>query len=141
MTPQEIAMKFSSASATCKNGRCPFTSECRGTTETCKMKEVAMVIRSLMVDLETLQIKYATLAGVVKEVLGYITDLENANNKYHKLCVSFQNGYRPKAKIVRKGTKMRRKKKPVDPVEMDGNERYAYEEPKEPKEELPVVFI
>ncbi len=140
MTPQEIAMKFSSASATCKNGKCPFTSECRGTTETCKMKEVAMMIRAMMAEITTLRTKYDALDGIAKIVLTYVADLEKVNEQYYQLVSKFQNGYRPKAKIVRKDARKIHKKKKIDPVKMDGDERYAYEEPKE-KTELPVVII
>jgi len=139
MTPQEIAMKFASASATCKNGKCPFTSECRGTTETCKMKEVAMMIRAMMAEITTLQAKYNAMEGIAKQVLTYISDLEKVNSQYYQLVSKFQNGYRPKQKIVRKDARRIRKKK-IDPVKMDGDERYAYEEPKQ-KTELPVVII
>jgi len=139
MTPQEIAMKFASASATCKNGKCPFTSECRGTTETCKMKEVAMMIRAMMAEITTLQAKYNAMEGIAKQVLTYISDLEKVNSQYYQLVSKFQNGYRPKQKIVRKDARRIRKKK-IDPVKMDGDEHYAYEEPKQ-KTELPVVII
>lgn len=140
MTPHEIAMKFASASATCKNGRCPFTSECRGTSETCKMKEVAAIIRSLVAENATLRAQYAALDGISQQVIEYMSNLEKINEYYYKLCTSFQNGYKPKAKIVRKDARLRKKKRPKDPVLMDGDERYAYDEPKE-KTELPVVII
>ena len=139
MTPNEVAMKFASASATCRNGKCPFTSDCRGTTETCKMREVAAIIRALVAENATLRARCAALDGISQEALGYMASLEKINEYYYKLCSSFQNGYRPKAKIVRKDARMRRKKKPKDPVLMDGDERYAYDEPKEP--DLPVVII
>ena len=140
MTPNEIALKFASASATCKNGKCPFNSECRGTTETCKMKEVAMIIRAMMAEIATLEAKYNALDVIAKASLGYMTNLEKINKYYYDLCSRFQNGYRPKKKIVKRDARVRQKKKPIDPVKMDGKERYAYDEPKE-KTELPVVII
>ena len=140
MTPQEVAMKFASASATCKNGRCPFTADCRGTTDTCKMKEVAMLIRAMMAETTTLQSKYNVLDGIAKQLLDYVCELEKVNERYYRLAVSFQNGYKPKNKIKRKKPIRRTPKKKLDPVEMDGDKRYEYEEPKE-KLDLPVVII
>ena len=140
MTPQEVAMKFASASATCRNGKCPFTSECRGTNDTCKMKDVAMIIRSLLAEIATLKTKYNVLDGITQQSLEYMASLEKINEYYYKTCASFQRGYKPKAKIVRKDARIRKKKRPKDPVEMDGDERYAYVNPdKEP--DLPVVVI
>lgn len=141
MTPQEIAMKFASASATCKNGnRCPYSSECKGTGDTCKMKEVAMIIRSLLEELSIYRAKYKTLEGLTAVLCDYVRDLEQINEDYYRLCVAFQNGYRTKSRVKRKRRKhIPRKNIPVE--QMDGDERYAYEEPKEPKPDLPVVII
>lgn len=138
MTPQEIAMKFASASATCKNGKCPYTAQCRGTTDTCKMKEVAMVIRATLEELATMHAKYAVLEGMAKQLLRYVSDLEGINERYYRLARSFQDGYRPKKKIRRKGVPKRKKK---NPVLMDGDERYAQDEPRKTPPELPVVII
>lgn len=139
MTPSEVAMKFASASATCKNGKCPFTSECRGTTETCKMKEVSMIIRAMETEIKALHEKYAVLDGVAKQILDYVASLEKINEQYYRIISSFQNGYRPKTKVVRKDARKKKKKKPTL-VEMDGDERYAYTPPKE-KPDIPVVII
>lgn len=141
MTPSEIAMKFASASATCKNGKCPYSSQCRGTSDTCLLKEVAMVIRSLMAENSTLKAQYDALRLISHASLEYIQELEKVNQYYYQLCTKFQEGYRPKSKIVKKETRMyRKKKRPKDLTKIDGDERYAYEEPKE-KTELPVVII
>ena len=137
MTPQEIAMKFASASSTCKNGKCPFTADCRGTTDTCKMKEVAMVLRGLVAENDTLRAQYTALNAIVQQVIPYIHELERINERYYRTIESFQRGYKPKAK--RKRLKPRTPPKKKNPVEMDGDERYAYVEPKKP--ELPVVII
>lgn len=137
MTPQEVAMKFSSASSTCRNGKCPFSANCRGTSETCTMKEVAMTIRGLLAEIETLRAKYDVLIGIMNDVVPYIKELEGTNEKYQRTIVSFQNGYRPKPKTVRKSSRKLKRKK--DLTEMDGDERYAYTEPKKP--DLPVVII
>lgn len=139
MTPHEIAMKFASASSSCKNGKCPFTADCRGTTDTCKMKEVAMVIRGLVAENETLRAQYNALDAIAKQVVPYVRELERINEHYYRTIESFQRGYRPKVK--RKRLKPGRKpKEKTDPIEMDGDERYAYKEPKV-KTELPVVII
>lgn len=139
MTPQEIAMKFASASATCKNGKCPFTAQCNGTNETCKMKEVAMIIRATLEELATVRAKFDTLDGMSKVLIRYARDLEQINERYYRLIVSFQNGTKPKSKIKRK--KVRKLKRKRNPVEMDGDERYAQEEPRKTKPDLPVVII
>ena len=140
MMPHEVAMKFASASAKCGNGRCPYTSECKGTTETCKMKEVAMMIRSLVAENETLKAKCMLMEVVTQSVNQYIKDLEKVNEYYYRLCIAFQNSYRPKPKIVKKSARKMHRRKKLDPVKMDGDERYAYDEPKE-KTDLPVVII
>lgn len=139
MTPQEIAMKFASASATCRNGKCPYTSECRGTSDTCKLKEVAMIIRSLLNELASANAQYKALSEINKTLNEYVSDLEDINAQYHKLVLSFQAGYRPKKSKRRKPRKTV-KGKPLDPLLMDGDERYAQvEQKKEP--DLPVVII
>ena len=138
MTPQEIALKFASASSTCQNGKCPFTAGCRGTTDTCKMKEVAMVIRGLIDENETLRAKYNLVNAIAQEVVPYVRELERINEHYYRTIDSFQRGYRPKAKRKHLSPGRPPKKK-TNPVEMDGDPRYAHEEPKKP--DLPIVII
>lgn len=144
MTPQEVAMKFASASATCKGDKCPLRTTCTGRSETCGMKEVTMIIRSLLAEIETLQAENTLLHQTIENHLGYINALEDVNEKYYRLCVSFQQGRMMKSKVRRYKTKRaapkpRRKKK--DPVEMDGDPRYAAPPTKPRKPELPVVII
>ena len=141
MNHLEVAMKFASASATCKNGKCPYTADCRGTTDTCKMKEVAMMIRALDAEIETLRARCEKLETELAESRKYSSSLEAINERYYRLTVSFQNGYRPKAKIKRKRVNKPSKKKLANPVLMDGDERYAKEEPPKKKPDLPVVII
>ncbi len=138
MTPQELATKFVSASTTCRNGKCPFTTQCRGTTETCKMKEVAMIIRGVVEENETLRARNALLEALTKPLIPYINDLERINEHYYQTIKSFQDGYRPKTK--RKKLKPRKPPVKEDPKEMDGDERYAQQPPKK-KPDLPVVMI
>lgn len=140
MTPQEVAMKFASASATCRNGKCPYTSDCRGTNDTCKMKEVAMILRSQEARIDKLQSECDMLSHLLEESRKYIASLEAINERYYRLTVSFQNGYRPKAKIKRKRVNKPSKKKLANPELMDGDKRYEYKEPKK-KPDLPVVII
>ena len=140
MTPAEIAMKFSSASATCRGNKCPYCAECRGTTETCKLKEVAITIRALVAENTTLRAKSDLLSILSEEAVKYIKSLEQVNDYYYNVIKRFQDSYRPKVKVVKKDARMYRKRKPKDVHEMDGDERYAYEEPKV-KNELPVVII
>lgn len=140
MNPQEIAMKFASASATCRNGKCPYMSECKGTTDTCKFKEVAMIIRSLMNELATLTAQCNTLREMNNTLNEYVSDLEDINRQYHSLVLSFQAGYRPKKNGKKRKPRQTKKKKPLDPVMMDGDERYALKTPPK-KPDLPVVII
>lgn len=140
MTPQEIAMKFASASATCRNGKCPYTAECDGTSSSCKLKEVAMIIRALLQELATVASQYKMLMSVSQQMSDYISDLEDINAQYHELVVSFQRGYRPKKQVKRRSPRKTKKGKKQDLVSMDGNEQYAYVDP-EKKPDLPVVII
>lgn len=142
MTPEEIAMKFASASATCRGGKCPYTAECQGTRETCKLKEVALTIRSQCLEIEKLNSECQSLRGATQLIAKYCAELERINDAYYKIISKFQSGYRPTAKPKKRvphiGSGRGRKKKTL--VEMDGDERYAMPaEPKPPKD--PVVII
>ena len=46
MTPQELAMMCANASTKCEKYKCPFAAKCKGSYETCVMKEIAMIIRA-----------------------------------------------------------------------------------------------
>ena len=137
MIPSEVAMKFSGASATCGNGKCPYTSQCRGTIETCLMKDVAAMIRGMMAEIATLQARIEHMEAVTEEDKNYIQALEKVNDQYKRTIYAY-NRSMPNTKSVRKESKKPRRRK--DPKEMDGDERYAYVEPKK-KVEPPVVFI
>ena len=135
-------MKLQSASATCGFGKCPYTSECKGSRETCKMKEVAMIIRAELAEIESVRAENIAMRDFMKVMMDYIKQLEAVNTRYYKLVRSFQDGYRPKEykkkKHPRIGSARGRKKK--DPVSMDGDERYAMPvEPKEPKPEVVIL--
>lgn len=137
MTPLEVASKFAGASANCRQGICPFAPSCRNGKNECQLKEIAMMIRSLVAELDTMHAKYNALDAIAKEALKYMNSLEQINERYYRLAVAFQNGYRTKSKVKRKVKRKPPKKK--DPIEMDGDPRYEYVEPKPP--ELPVVII
>ena len=68
----------------------------------------------------------------------YITDMEKINKRYHDLVIAFQHGYRP-TRMVRKPRKPYKRKK--DPVEMDGDERYAQSPPPANEPAPPLVVI
>lgn len=140
MTPQEVALKLASASGSCGTGRCPYSAECKGTTETCKMKEVAMIIRTIFAELETATARLRMMEGFVQYLTDYVTDLEDVNAQYHRLAVAFQNGYRARKKIAKKAPRKIKKRPKIDPVLMDGDPRYEQEEKKE-VQKLPVVVI
>jgi integrase/recombinase XerC len=85
----------------------------------------------------------------VQELLGhadiattqvYITDLEKINKRYHDIVLAFYQGYRPKKRPDgKRGPYKPRKKK--DPIEMDGDERYACEPPPANEPHPPLVVI
>ena len=143
MTAEEIAMKFQSASTTCCGDKCPYRKECQGTYETCRIKEVALVLRSQIVELEKLRAERDALSGATKLIARYCTELENINAAYYRIISRFQTGFRSSVRKYKKrtphiGSGRGRKKKSL--IEMDGDERYAMpEEPKPPKD--PVVVL
>ena len=145
MTAEEIAMKFASASATCRGGeRCPYISQCTGKSENCRLKEVAMTIRSQSVKIEQLEAKVISLEEYKKAVDNYADALEKVIRRYESVIDRFQKGYRPEYKVrVRKTAKKNmsvKRKTALDLIEMDGKEEYAVPaRPKEPK--LPKVII
>lgn len=98
------------------------------------------MIRSLVADLSMLQSRYTLLESTLNANLEYIRDLEKINRYYTTLCSRFQEGYRPKAKVVKKAQRLRQKKKPKEPELMDGDEQFAYKDPNK-KPDLPVVII
>lgn len=142
MTPEEIAMKFASSSAVCRGNRCPFASECHGTGETCKLKEVAMVVRSQCLELDKLRTEVEVQRGATQLIAAYCDELERINKAYYAIIQKFYDGYRPTAKpkkrVPRIGSARGRKKKSL--IEMDGDERYAMPEEPRPQKD-PVVII
>lgn len=98
-----------------------------------------MMIRALDAEIETLRARCEKLENELAESRKYASSLETINERYYRLTVSFQNGYRPKAKIKRKRVNKPSKKKLENPVLMDGDKRYVKKEPKKP--DLPVVII
>lgn len=130
MEPLEVAMKLASASASCEKHKCPFMSQCKGDYSTCAMKEIALTIRSQDAEIKHLTDKVNAFNNVVTPILQYIIELEKVNKRYHDIIVAFQQGYRPKANRY-KPKRLPKKKK--DPVEMDGDERYAQSPPQKEK--------
>ena len=138
MTSQEVATKFASASAQCKGDRCPYAPQCTGKRETCKLVEVALIIRSLNAEIDSLTAVNKSLNAIVVALMDYINGLEDANRKYFNLVRAFQTGYRPK-KGVTKRRKPRRLKLPKDLTKADGKEIYAQEPEPKPKEEVVII--
>lgn len=140
MKADEVANKFQSASATCRGNKCPYAAECKGTRETCKMREIALLIRTMANELVEVHAQYDALSQGAKVLVKYIVSLEKINAEYYKMIRKFQDGYRPSNRI-KKGVPhigSGRKKKP--PEEMDGDKRYAMPEDNK-KEKRPVVII
>lgn len=142
MTPEEVAMKFASASATCRGEKCPYKNDCKGTIETCGLRDVALILRTQAAENEKLRAECETLTGSIRLVADYCSSLEKINRAYYKIILRYQAGhctaYKPKKRVPHIGSARGRKKKSL--IEMDGDERYAMpEEPKPPKD--PVVII
>lgn len=135
MMPLEVAMKLAGASAHCEKRKCPYMAQCKGDYTSCKMKEIALILRSQNAEIETLKTVVRGLQDLLLGVHKYVVDLEKINKNYHDLVIAFQHGYRPK-KNARKPYKPRKKK---TAEEMDGDERYAQEP--EAAEEFPQVVI
>lgn len=146
MESRDVANKFAYACNTCKGNRCPYSSQCTGKSETCKMKEVAMMIRSKDCEIDTLSAAIKGYDSVLMSLMEYIKSLEDINQRYHNLTVAFQQSYRPSNKTYRgrKGpVRVRQKKKLTqeDLIRMDGDERYADEAPIKPPPQKPMVII
>lgn len=140
MTPEEIAMKFASASATCRGGeRCPYITNCTGHTEDCRLKEVAMTIRAQSVKIERLEAKCAAMKEYAEALDAYADKMENIAREYESIIKRFQNGYRPSYKLKcrkkpKTGVDTSKIKKVDDLLALDGKERYELPaRPKEPK--------
>ena len=137
MTPLEMAMKLASSSTGCQKHKCPFMTQCKGDYTTCVMKDIALMLRSMYAEVQT---KDAVIRGLQDMLLGvhkYTLELEKINKRYHDVVIAFQHGYRPKKKI-RRPYKPRTKK---SPEEMDGDERYAVEPPRQHEPDFPMVVI
>lgn len=140
MTPEEVARLFQSASATCRGDHCPYASECKGTRETCRLRDVSLLLRAMETEIEEMHVKYDALSGGANLLVKYIHELERINARYYRIISQFQKGYRPPVKVKKSTPYIRKGRKKKSLAEMDGDERYAMpEEPKEPKP--PVVII
>ena len=137
MLPLDMAMKLASASATCEKHKCPFMSKCKGDYSTCVMKEIALMLRSHNAEIESLKAKCQAYAEMIAAIQVYVSDIEKINKRYHDLVIAFEHGYRPKN--VKKLKRVPKVKK--DPVEMDGDERYAQSPPPANEPPPPLVVI
>lgn len=140
MTPLETAMKLASASSKCEKHKCPFMSQCKGDYTTCVMKEIALMLRSQAAEIDSQQAMIRAYQELIATTQVYITDLEKINKRYHDIVLAFYQGYRPKKRPDgKRGPYKPRKKK--DPIEMDGDERYACEPPPANEPHPPLVVI
>ena len=138
MTPLDMAIKCASASAKCERYKCPFAGQCKGNYDTCVHKEIALILRSQKAEIDSLSATIEALRDIIAALHSYITDMEKINKRYHDLVIAFQHGYRP-TRMVRKPRKPYKRKK--DPVEMDGDERYAQSPPPANEPAPPLVVI
>ena len=139
MTPLEMAMKLASASNGCERHKCPFVTKCKGDYTTCVMKDIALMLRSQKAEIDAQNEMIIAFQSVLAATQKYIVEIEKINKRYHDLVIAFQNGYRPKSK--RHNPKSRVPKKKLDPIEMDGDERYAVEPPPKQEPIPPIVII
>jgi len=139
MMPLEMAMKLASASASCEKHKCPFMAKCKGDYSTCVMKEIALMLRGQKAEIDSQAEMIKAFQSVLAATQQYIVEIEKINKRYHDLVVAFQNGYRPKAKRYK--PKRVPSKKKIDPIDMDGKERYAYEPPPTSEPRPPLVVI
>lgn len=142
MMPLDMALKLASASSKCERHKCPFMTQCKGDYTTCVMKEIALMLRSQHAEIQTKDTIIHGLQDLLMGVYEYTKELEKVNKRYHDIVLAFQNGYRPARKIrgkVRRSPGKKAMKK--DPVEMDGDERYAYDPPKTTEPPPPLVVI
>ena len=144
MTPFGIAQKFSSAYNTCKGDKCPYSGSCNGHRDTCKLVDVAMLLRAKEAEIDTLRTTVNGLRDMVELMRVYTKDLEDINSRYRNLVIAFQNGYKPKRKLSHTKSKKpgRPPKSKKTPAEMDGDERYAFDpeaKPPQPKQEMVVI--
>ena len=140
MMPLDTAYQLARASNDCEKHKCPFASKCKGDYASCVMKEIAATIRaqSAEIDLKTSQL--IATNTFLNAAAKYIEELEKINKRYHNLVVAFQQGYRPKSKRYKPKRSVSKKKK-IDPVEMDGDERYAYTPPPQREKEPPLTVL
>ena len=139
MTPLEMALKLSSASGTCERHKCPFMTQCKGDYQTCVMKEIALMLRAQNAEIESLTSLCKAYADILASTQTYISSIEKINKQYHDLILAFEHGYRPKP---RRGSKTKPRRVPKkDPIEMDGDERYAQVPPPSQEPEPPLVVI
>ena len=140
MTPLEVAMKLASASSKCEKHKCPFMAQCKGDYSTCTMKEIALILRAQAASIDSQNALIKAYQEVLTATQAYITDIEKINKRYHDMIVAFQQGYRPKTKKYSPKRSPYKNKK-LSPIEMDGDERYAYEPPRTTEPEPPMVVI
>lgn len=140
MMPSEIAMKMMSACNTCQGTKCLYRTQCGGKGQSCPLKEVAMTLRAQEARIASLEAEVQAKQDIIRADESEIESLKRINKDYYKLVNAFQQGYRP-PKATKKGKPRRGRpiKKKPDPVEMDGDERYALETTYKP--EPPMVLI
>lgn len=146
MTPFGIAAKFSSAYNYCKGNKCPYSGSCNGHRDTCKLIDVAMLLRAKEAEIDTLRTQVNGLRDMIEVMRVYAKDLEDINARYRNLVIAFQNGYKPKRKLSHTKTKKPgrppRLPKGKKPEDVDGNERYAFDpeaKPPQPAQEMVVI--
>lgn len=140
MMPLDTAYQLARASNDCEKYKCPFASKCKGDHTSCVMKEIAAIIRAQNADIELKTSQLVAANAFLNAAAEYIDQLEKVNKRYHDIVVAFQNGYRPKSKRYNPKRNVNKKKK-KDLVEMDGDERYAYDPPSQREPKYPVTTL
>ena len=138
MTPNEMASMLASMQGRCQNGKCPFSAKCKGPNGECEFKEIAFLIRALMAEVVKVRAANTALVKCYDALNDYIKELEDVNERYYRAIRAFQDGVRPSKKMKR--SRLYKRKPPKNPLLADGDERYAYVEPKQ-DEKLPLVIL
>ena len=121
MTQEEIAMKCSSACSTCGFGECPFLDVCLHDKKACVMKQIAMMLRANLAEINKKDEQLGVMKVISKTLCSYIDEVEDLNRRYHEMYSEYQAGY----KVAPKRRKPRKRITRKNAIKYDGNPKYA----------------
>lgn len=121
MTQEEVARKCASANVTCGFGECPFLDVCLHNKKACVMQQIALMLRSNLVELNKKDKQLTILKDLSKTLCTYIDEIEDLNRRYHEMYSEYQAGYKAKPKRRKSLKRVTRK----NATKYDGNPKYA----------------